>query len=75
MSSAAAPIPLPKELAENEHDRYLTSWKLADIPAPPKFNFRNAIAIVGPGAIALSMSIGSGEWLAGPAVAAQYGPV
>ena len=32
------------------------------------------MAVIGPGTIALSMSIGSGEWLMGPAVASQYGP-
>lgn len=66
-------LPLPDGAAENGHDRYLPAWKLDEIPAPPKFNFRNVLAIVGPGAIALSMSIGSGEWLAGPAATIQYG--
>ena len=48
-------------------------WEVADLPAPPKFNFRNAIAIIGPGAILLGTSIGSGEWLIGPAVTARFG--
>ncbi|UCF73595.1 MAG: Nramp family divalent metal transporter [Deltaproteobacteria bacterium] len=51
----------------------LRPWNVADLPAPPKFNFRNAMAVIGPGTIALSMSIGSGEWLIGPSAAVRFG--
>ena len=51
----------------------LGPWNVADLPAPPKFNFRNVMAVIGPGTIALSMSIGSGEWLMGPTVTVKYG--
>ncbi len=51
----------------------LPAWETADLPTPPPFNLSNAIAIIGPGAILLGTSIGSGEWLLGPAVTAQYG--
>ncbi len=51
----------------------MEDWGRADLPAPPPFIRRNIMAIIGPGTIALSMSIGSGEWLMGPAVASQYG--
>ncbi|MDV2990920.1 MAG: hypothetical protein N4J56_000574 [Chroococcidiopsis sp. SAG 2025] len=51
----------------------LPPWEVADLPAPPPFSFNNAIALIGPGAILLGTSIGSGEWLLGPAVTAQYG--
>ena len=51
----------------------LPAWGSSDIPAPPPFNFRNAVRLFGPAAIALGMSIGSGEWLLGPAVTAKYG--
>ena len=50
----------------------LPAWETADLPSPPPFNFRSAITIIGPGAILLGTSIGSGEWLLGPAVTAQY---
>ena len=50
----------------------LGDWETADLPSPPPFNLRNAIAVIGPGAILLGTSIGSGEWLLGPAVTAQY---
>ncbi len=53
----------------------LPAWEVADLPAPPKFNLRNALAIIGPGAILLGTSIGSGEWLIGPAVTARFGGV
>jgi hypothetical protein len=52
----------------------MPDWGRADLPAPPPINFKNVIAVVGPGTIALSMSIGSGEWLMGPALIVQYGP-
>jgi len=51
----------------------LPDWGRADLPAPPPWNRSNVLAVIGPGTIALSMSIGSGEWLMGPAVASQYG--
>ncbi len=53
--------------------RTLPAWEQADLPAPPPFSFRTAIAVIGPGAILLGTSIGSGEWLIGPAVTAKYG--
>jgi len=52
----------------------LKAWNVADLPPPPPFNFGNVVKIVGPGAIALSMSIGSGEWLIGPSAIVKYGP-
>ena len=49
------------------------AWNVTDLPGPPEFNCRNAIRIIGPGAIVLSMSIGLGEWVLGPLVVTQYG--
>jgi hypothetical protein len=51
----------------------LGPWNVADLPAPPKFTFRNVMLVIGPGTIALSMSIGSGEWLMGPAATVKFG--
>ena len=51
----------------------LPAWRVADLPAPPPFTFRNVLAVVGPGTIALSMSIGGGEWLLGPTTVVKYG--
>lgn len=51
----------------------LPPWRTADLPAPPPFSFRNIVAVIGPGTIALSMSIGGGEWLLGPTTIVKYG--
>ena len=52
----------------------LPDWEVAELPAPPKYQFGKAFrSILGPGIIALGASIGSGEWLLGPAITAQYG--
>jgi hypothetical protein len=51
----------------------LPPWEVAELPAPPPFSARNLLAMIGPGTIALGVAIGSGEWLLGPAVTAQYG--
>ena len=52
----------------------LPDWDVAELPEPPKYQFGKAFrSILGPGIIALGGSIGSGEWLLGPAITAQYG--
>ena len=52
----------------------LPDWEVTDLPEPPKYQFSKAFrSILGPGIIALGGSIGSGEWLLGPAITAQYG--
>lgn len=50
----------------------LEPWGVAELPAPPRFSSGNALRIAGAGAILLGVSIGSGEWLIGPAVTAQF---
>lgn len=62
-----------KELPEGLNPGCLLPWGVKDLPEPPPFNVRNALRLIGPGAIALGISIGSGEWLLGPAVTAKYG--
>lgn len=51
----------------------LPPWTIAELPAPRRLTLRNALAVMGPGVIMLSASIGSGEWVFGPALAVQYG--
>ncbi len=51
----------------------LPPWNIADLPQPRPFGFRNALAVIGPGVIVLSTSIGTGEWLLGPANVVKYG--
>jgi len=53
----------------------LAPWRVKDLPEPPPKGFKSMMKMIGPGAIMLSLSIGSGEWLMGPAAAVQYGPV
>ncbi|HEX6211066.1 MAG TPA: hypothetical protein VF136_09835, partial [Methylomirabilota bacterium] len=50
----------------------LPPWTVADLPSPPPFGLRNALAVIGPGAIMAATSIGGGEWLVGPAAAVKY---
>jgi hypothetical protein len=50
----------------------LPAWSTAELDAPPPFSFRNALKVIGPGAIMAATSIGGGEWLVGPAVAVKY---
>ena len=59
---------------ERVHGGALPDWDVAELPAPPRYQFGKAFrSILGPGIIALGGSIGSGEWLLGPAITAQYG--
>jgi hypothetical protein len=51
----------------------LPRWGTAELPEPLPFNTRNILHVIGPGAILLATSIGGGEWLVGPAMAAKYG--
>src|SRR6266536_5836596 len=50
----------------------LPPWGKADLQAPPPYSIKSALRIAGTGAIILGISIGSGEWLIGPAVTAQF---
>ncbi len=50
-----------------------TPWKVAELPPPPEPTLSNIVALVGPGAIILALSIGSGEWLLGPKTAVEHG--
>jgi len=48
--------------------------EVEDLPEPPSMTFRNIMRIIGPSAIVLGVSIGSGEWLIGPSNVLLYGP-
>jgi len=52
----------------------LPAWRQADLPHAPAYNPVNLVRVVGPAAILLGLSLGAGDWLLGPAVAAAYGP-
>jgi hypothetical protein len=51
----------------------LEAWKRGELVAPPDTRGLRILKVVGPGAIVLGASIGSGEWLIGPAVLVRYG--
>ena len=60
------------ESAENSR-RDLAPWQQADLPQPPYPRGLGWIAICGPGVIVLGVSIGSGEFLLGPATFVRHG--
>ncbi len=51
----------------------LPAWGTGDLPEPPPAPWRNALRVIGPGAVLLAVSVGAGEWLLGPAAIARYG--
>ncbi len=51
----------------------LPPWKRAELPAPPSPKGLAWLGVVGPGVIVLGASIGSGEFLLGPAAFVRYG--
>jgi hypothetical protein len=61
-------MPAPREAQSG-----LPAWKPADLPPPPTPTGLKWIGVVGPGVIVLGLSIGSGEFLLGPAVFVRYG--
>ena len=65
---------LEKPDSEKVDGGCLPDWEVADLPAPPPYKFGRAFrSVLGPGIIMLGTSIGSGEWLLGPAITARYG--
>src|SRR6185503_9671401 len=71
-ASAAAPWPKDDPALPPDHGA-LPAWDIADLPEPLPFGLRNAMKVIGPGAIMAATSIGGGEWLVGPATAVKYG--
>ncbi len=53
----------------------MAPWQPAQLPAPPMPRGLGWLGVVGPGVIVLGVSIGSGEFLLGPAVFVQARPV
>ena len=51
----------------------LDPWKIAELPLAPRPRGFGWFSAIGPGVIALGVSIGSGEFLLGPAVFVKYG--
>jgi len=51
----------------------LPGWTVGNLPPQPARGWRSWLRLVGPGVLLAGASVGSGEWLFGPAVSAQYG--
>jgi len=51
----------------------LAPWQVGELPEPPRGGWRLWVGLLGPGVLLAGASIGTGEWLFGPAVSAQYG--
>jgi hypothetical protein len=51
----------------------LDAWRRAELPVPPNPSGFGWVAAVGPGVIVLGLSLGSGEFLLGPAVFLKHG--
>ena len=52
----------------------LPAWRGGELPQPPTYNLLNALRVIGPGAILLGLSLGSGDWVLGPVVVTRHGP-
>jgi len=51
----------------------MSPWNVGELPEPPTPGWRLWMGLLGPGVLLAGASIGTGEWLFGPAVSAQYG--
>jgi hypothetical protein len=51
----------------------LEPWKVGELPPIPVARGLGFLGILGPGAIILGATLGSGEWLLGPATFVRYG--
>jgi hypothetical protein len=65
--------PPDADLAPYPGTRWMPRWDLGELIDAPRFNWRNLLAMIGPGLVMGAAAIGGGEWLAGPAVTAKYG--
>jgi len=72
MAVAAAPL-AQSTAVPGEARSGLDPWEQAELPAPPRPSGVGWLRAVGPGVIVLGVSIGSGEFLLGPAAFVRYG--
>lgn len=64
---------MPGTATARESTTGLDAWTVAELPLPPRPRGVQWIGVVGPGVIVLGASIGSGEFLLGPATFVRYG--
>jgi hypothetical protein len=79
----AQPAPDPAEspcqpsggfTAPHPGSKQMPRWGVGELVEAPVFTRRNWFAMIGPGLVMGASAVGGGEWLAGPAVTAKYGP-
>ena len=63
----------PVESTSLEAQSGLAPWRPAELPVPPMPRGMSWAGVVGPGVIVLGLSIGSGEFLLGPAAFVRHG--
>lgn len=51
----------------------MPEWGRGELPEPPRFGRRQWAGLLGPGILMAGTAIGTGEWLVGPRITAQYG--
>ena len=54
------------------HPGCLPAWDIGELPEPKAFTWRNWLSLIGPGLVLAGGSIGTGEWVMGPKIAALY---
>jgi hypothetical protein len=64
---------MPPTATSPEARSGLAQWERADLPVPPSPQGFGWLKAVGPGIIVLGISVGSGEFLLGPAVFVRHG--
>ncbi|MGE0607891.1 MAG: hypothetical protein AB7O62_12425 [Pirellulales bacterium] len=63
----------PEVPAQVVHAGHLPPWTVGELPPQPRGGWRGWMMLLGPGVLLAGASVGTGEWLFGPAVSAQYG--
>jgi hypothetical protein len=73
--TATAPAAPPAKPFDAPHpgSKAMPKWDTGELIEAPTFEWRNILAMIGPGLVMGASAIGGGEWLAGPAVTAKYG--
>lgn len=63
----------PASAPPRESRSGLDAWAVDELPPPRATRGIGVLGVIGPGAIILGVSIGSGEWLLGPAAFVRHG--
>ncbi len=66
-----------KQMLQSPHESQakasLDKWQIGQLPPAPLAGWRLWVGLLGPGLVIAGTAIGTGEWLLGPAITAQYG--